>query len=75
MADQLEQIAQDLVQRAVRAGASAADVLVREAEEFSATVRMRQIESLKEAASKGLGLRIFKGTRSASSFSQDFSPR
>ncbi|MDE3178614.1 MAG: TldD/PmbA family protein [Acidobacteriota bacterium] len=75
MADQLEQIAQDLVKRAVRAGASAADALVREAEEFSATVRMRQIESLKEAASKELGLRIFKGTRSASSFSQDFSPR
>ncbi|MGH9398196.1 MAG: TldD/PmbA family protein [Terriglobia bacterium] len=72
--DQLEQIAHDLVGRAMSAGASAADAVVREGEEFSATVRMRQIESLKEAASKALGLRVFMGTRSASSYSQDFSP-
>jgi PmbA protein len=71
--EQLQQVAQDLVDRATRAGATAADVVVREGEEFSVVVRMRQIESLKEAASKALGLRIFLGTRSASSTSQDFS--
>jgi PmbA protein len=70
----LEQIAMDLVDRAHRAGASAADVLAREAEEFSAVVRLGKIESLKEAASKTLGLRVFLGTRSASSYSSDFSP-
>ncbi|MGH9434974.1 MAG: TldD/PmbA family protein [Terriglobia bacterium] len=70
----LEQIAEDVVRRALSGGASAADAVVREGEEFSATVRMRQIESLKEAGSKALGLRIFMGTRSASSYSQDFSP-
>src|SRR5579875_137590 len=70
---QLEQIAQNLVERAISAGATAADVVVREAEEFSATIRMGKTESLKEAASKALGLRIFLGTRSASSYSQDFS--
>lgn len=70
---QLEQIAVDLVDRAMRAGASAADVVVREADEFSTTVRLREIESLKEAASKALGLRVFLGTRSATSFSNDFS--
>ncbi len=73
MSEQLEQIAQDLVERATRAGATAADVIVREREEFSAVVRMRQVESLKEAASKALGLRAFVGTRSASAYSQDFS--
>ncbi len=31
---QLEQIAEDLIQRAMSAGATAADVVVREAEEF-----------------------------------------
>ena len=71
--DQLEQLAQDLVARAMKAGASAADATVREGEEFSTTVRLGQIESLKEAASKVLGLRVFIGTRSASSYSSDFS--
>jgi PmbA protein len=69
----LEQIAGDLVERAKRAGATAADVLVREADEFSANVRTGKIESLKEAASKALGLRVLLGIRSASSFSSDFS--
>lgn len=75
MPEQFETLAQDLVDKAIRAGASAADVVVREGDEFTATIRMRQIESLKEAASKALGLRIFRGTRSACSYSQDFSPR
>lgn len=72
--DQLEQVAQDLVQRAMKAGATAADATVREGDEFSTSIRLRQIESLKEAASKVLGLRVFRGTRSASSYSSDFSP-
>jgi PmbA protein len=75
MANQLEQIAQDLVNRAMRGGATASDVIVREGEEFSAVIRMRQTESLKEAASRALGLRAFVGTRSASTYSQDFSQR
>jgi PmbA protein len=71
--NQLEQIAAELVERARRAGATAADALVHEAEEFSTTLRLGNIESLKEAASKALGLRAFLGTRSATSFSSDFS--
>ena len=69
----LEQIASDLVERAKRAGASAADVVVREADEFSTNLRTGKIESLKEAASKALGLRVLLGIRSATSFSSDFS--
>ena len=71
--NELEQIASDLVDRAKGAGATAADVVVREADEFSTTLRLGKIESLKEAASKVLGLRILLGIRSASSFSSDFS--
>jgi PmbA protein len=71
--NRLEQIATELAERAVRAGASAADVVVREADEFSTVLRMRKIESLKEAASKALGLRVLVGSRSATSFSSDFS--
>jgi PmbA protein len=69
----LEQIAGDLVGRAKAAGATAADVVVREAEEFSTVVRLGKIESLKEAASKALGLRLWLGIRSACSYSSDFS--
>jgi PmbA protein len=69
----LEQIASDLVDRAKGAGATAADVLVREADEFSTILRLGKIESLKEAASKALGLRVLLGIRSATSFSSDFS--
>lgn len=55
------------------AGATAADATVREGDEFSTTIRLGKIENLKEAESKVLGLRVFLGTRSASSYSSDFS--
>jgi PmbA protein len=71
---QLEQIASGLVSRAIGGGATAADVIVREGDQFSTVVRLGQIESLKEAASKVLGLRVFLGARSASAYSTDFSP-
>ena len=73
MEPQLEQIAVDLVKGAMAAGATAADVTVHEADEFSTALRLGQIEKLKEAASKALGLRVFLGVRSATSFSSDFS--
>jgi len=69
----LEQIAGDLVDRAKAVGATAADVVVQEADEFSTTLRTGKIESLKEAVSKALALRVLIGIRSASSFSSDFS--
>ncbi len=71
--NQLEQIGQDLVERAMRAGATATDVIFREGEEFVTTIRLGHIEQLKEAASKILGLRVFLGARSATSYSSDFS--
>lgn len=70
---QLEQVGVELVNRAMRAGATAADVIVREGDEFSTTLRLGQIESLKEATSKTLGLRVFLHARNATSFSSDFS--
>lgn len=69
----LKQIAADLVERAQGAGSTAADVVVRESDEFSTSLRTGKIESLKEAASKVLGLRVLLGVRSATSFSSDFS--
>jgi PmbA protein len=68
------ELAQDLLKKAVAAGASAADVLVAEGTEFSVTIRKGEIETLKEAGSKALGVRVFVGKRTASSYTSDFSP-
>ena len=70
----LESLAADVVALAVKAGASDAEAVVREGDEFSVNVRMGQVETLKESGSRGLGLRVFLGTRSASTSTSDLTP-
>jgi PmbA protein len=67
----LESMAADVVALAVKAGASDAEAVVREGDEFSVNVRMGQVETLKESGSRGLGLRVFLGQRSASASTSD----
>jgi PmbA protein len=67
----LESLAADVVARAVKAGASDAEAVVREGDEFSVNVRMGEVETLKESGSRGLGLRVFLGKRSATSSTSD----
>ncbi len=69
----LKSLAQDLVRRAMTAGATAAECAIREGDEFSTLVRLGQVETLKEAGSKSIGVRVFFGTRAASTYSSDFS--
>src|ERR1700748_3066053 len=69
----LKEIAQDIVRRAMKGGASAAECVVREGDEFSTLVRLGQVETLKESGSKSIGVRIFFGQRAASTYSSDFS--
>jgi PmbA protein len=66
-----ESLAADVVGLATQAGASDAEVVVREGDEFSVNVRMGQVETLKESGSQGLGLRVFLGKRSASTSTSD----
>ena len=70
----LESLAADVVARAMKAGASDAEAVVREGDEFSVNVRMGEVETLKESGSRGLGLRVFLGKRSASSSTSDLTP-
>ena len=70
----LKQLAQDVVASAMKNGATAADSIIREGSEFDATVRCNELEQLKEAGSKAIGLRVFSGHRVASAYSSDFSP-
>src|SRR5271169_3539528 len=69
----LREIAQDIVRRAVAGGATATECVVREGDEFSTLVRLGQVETLKEAGSKSIGVRVFFGQRAASTYSSDFS--
>jgi len=69
----LEQIAADAVQRALKGGATDAECTISDGAEFEVNVRMREVESLKEAGSRGAGIRVLAGQRTGSSYTSDFS--
>ena len=57
----------------MQGGATAAECVIREGDEFSTVVRLGQVETLKESGSKAIGIRVFNGKRAASTYSSDFS--
>jgi PmbA protein len=67
----LESLTAEVVALAMKAGATDAEAVVREGDEFSVNVRMGAVETLKESGSRGLGLRVFHGKRSASASTSD----
>lgn len=69
----LKEVATDIVRRAMKGGATAAECVVREGDEFSTLVRLGQVETLKESGSRAIGVRVFFGQRAASTYSSDFS--
>jgi PmbA protein len=73
----MQQVAADVVERALRAGATEAEAVIREGDEFSTVVRLGQVETLKESGARGIGLRVFLGAsgayRTANTSSSDFS--
>ena len=70
---ELKRIAREVLGAALRAGATDAEAVAYEGEEFSALVRLGQVETLKESGSRAIGLRVFQGLRSASTSSSDLS--
>ncbi len=64
----LRDLAQDVVRRARAGGATAAECVVREGDEFSTLVRLGQVETLKEAGSRSIGVRVFRGQRAANTY-------
>lgn len=70
----LPELAQEIVRRAIALGATEAECTIAEGEEFSAHVRMREIEKLTEAGSRAAGLRILRGKCTGSSYTSDLSP-
>jgi len=69
----LKHLATEALHRALEAGATDAEAVVYEGDEFSALVRLGQVETLKESGSRAIGLRVFLGQRVASTSSSDLS--
>jgi PmbA protein len=68
------EIAQSAVRRALDLGAHDAEVTLAEGEEFSAGVRLREVENLKQAGSRGAGIRVLIGRNTGSSHTSDLTP-
>lgn len=69
----LRHLALDVVARATKAGATQAEAIARDGDEFSTVARMGTVETLKESGSRALGLRVFVGQRTASTYTSDLS--
>ncbi len=68
-----KEFAELLVQFCLRKGADSAEVYIETGRELSIEVRNGEIETVQEAASQGIGFRIFKRGRMAFSSCNDFS--
>src|SRR5476651_1962524 len=75
--ENLRLLAEQAMDRALRAGATDAEAVGFEAEEFYANMRLGQVEQLVESGSHALGLRVFfadvAGQRTASTSTSDLS--
>jgi PmbA protein len=72
--ESLPQIAEDAIRQAIALGATDAECTISEGDEFSANVRMGELETLKEAGSRGAGLRVLMGRRMGASYTSDLTP-
>jgi PmbA protein len=75
----LAQLAHDVLSRALKAGATDAEVVLYQGDEFHTHLRLGQVETLKESGSRAIGLRVYlasanEGERTASTSSSDLGP-
>lgn len=67
----LRDVAVRAIALAMERGATDAECTLAEGDEFSATVRLGEVETLKEAGSRAAGLRVLIGKRQGSSYTSD----
>jgi PmbA protein len=70
---ELRELATGVVKRALELGATAVEAVASEGSEFSTLVRMGEVETLKEAGSRALGVRVFVGQQAANTSTSDLS--
>jgi len=71
--NRMEELAAQVVERALGRGADEAECTIGEGDEFSVNVRLREVESLKEAGYRGAGVRVLVGRRSGSAYTSELS--
>lgn len=69
---ELSGVAERAVHHAVRAGAQQADALIEDSTEFRSDVHDGRLENLKQARSRGLGLRVLVDHKAALVYTSDF---
>jgi PmbA protein len=67
----LEELAEKVIKMAAARGAGGAECTATEGDEFSVTVRMGEVETLTEAGSRGIGLRVLNGKCVGSAYTSD----
>lgn len=70
-----QELLSDIVSSALKRGATEAEVIALETTEFSVDVRLGEVETLEESASRGLGLRVIYEGRQASASTSDTQPK
>lgn len=73
MSAELKELAVSTVKLALARGATDAECTIAEGDEFSAGVRLGEVENLKEAGSRAAGIRVLVGRRTGSSYTSDLS--
>ena len=67
----LREVATLAIRLAAERGATDAECTIAEGDEFSASVRLGEVETIKEAGSRAAGLRVLLGQRQGSSYTSD----
>src|SRR5689334_24598848 len=65
--------AQQVVRLGLNSGAHEVECTISEGDEFSVSVRMHEVETIKDAGSRGAGVRVLIGKRVGSSYTSDLS--
>ena len=74
-ADQLRQLARDVLDHAVKRGASAAEAEVSEGTGQTVTVRQGEVETIEYNRDKGIGVTVYIGRQRGHASTTDFSPQ
>jgi PmbA protein len=69
----LSDIAEQVIQLARNSGATDAECTVAEYDEFSVNVRLGEVETLTDAGSRGVGVRVLRGRNVGSAYTSDLS--
>jgi len=68
-----QSLAEKIVKKSLKSGANEAEAYLTSGREFTLTVRNGDVETVKQATSKGLGLTVFKDKKLGFSYTSDFS--